>query len=119
VARKEHDEKPCIMLRELKRFVDFESTWVGEEEKGGATYVRLGIIPWEWIGKENVKEAFFRLEATKWYKNVKGLWSKPFRDGIVIIVVVKDVHYIVVVAFHCMNVGLGYGNHVGNDEGND
>jgi hypothetical protein len=70
--------------------------------------VRLRITPREWIGKENVKNALFKLEATKWYKSVKGLWSKPLGDGIVLIVMVKDVHHTVVVAFHCMNVGLGY-----------
>jgi hypothetical protein len=50
---------------------------------------------------------------------VKGLWSKPLGNGIVLIVMVKDVHYTAVVAFHRMNVGLGYGNTIGNDEGND
>jgi hypothetical protein len=50
---------------------------------------------------------------------MKGLWNKPLRDGIIFIVVVKDVHYTTIVAFQCMNVGLGYGNHVRNDEGND
>jgi hypothetical protein len=33
VAAREHDEKPCIMLRELKRFVDFESTWVERKRR--------------------------------------------------------------------------------------
>ncbi|CAK9882268.1 unnamed protein product [Sphagnum jensenii] len=93
--------------------------WVEEEEEGGAAYVRLRIIPREWIGKENVKEVLLKLKATKWYKSVKGLWSKPLGDGIVFIVMVKDVHYTIIAAFHCMNVGLGYGNLVGNDESND
>jgi hypothetical protein len=69
VAGREHDEKSCIMLRELKRFVDFESTWVEEEEEGGVAYVRLRITPREWIGKENVKEAFLKVKTTKLYKN--------------------------------------------------
>jgi hypothetical protein len=56
VARKEHDEKPCIMLRELKRFVDFEDTWVEEEEEGGVAYVKLGITLGDWIGKEMSKK---------------------------------------------------------------
>jgi hypothetical protein len=116
---REHDEKPCIMLMKLKRFMDFEGTWVKEEEEGGVTYVRLGITPREWIGKENVKEALLRLKATKLYKSVKGLWSKPLRDGIIFIVVVKDVHYIAIVAFQCMNVGPRYGIHVGTNEGYD
>jgi len=119
VAGRENDEKTCIMLRELKRFVNFEGVWVEDKEEGGSTFVKLGIIPREWIGKENVKEALLRLKATKVYKSVKGLWSKPLGNGIILIVMVKDVHYTAIVAFQCMNVGLGYGNLIRNDEGND
>jgi hypothetical protein len=50
---------------------------------------------------------------------VKGLWSKPLGNGIILIVVVKDVHYTTIVAFECMNVGPGYGNLVRNDEDDD
>ncbi len=49
--------------------MDFESTWVEEEEEGGVAYVRLRITPREWIGKENVKEAFLKVKTTKLYKN--------------------------------------------------
>jgi hypothetical protein len=53
VVGKEHDEKPCIMLKELKRFVDFEGTWVDEEKEGGVVYVKLGIYSkgMDWKGK--------------------------------------------------------------------
>ncbi len=91
----------------------------GEEKETGVAYMRLRITLGEWIGKENVKKALLRVKVTKLYKSVKGLWNKPLGNGIILIVVVKDVHYTAIVAFQCMNVGLGYGNHVGNDDGND
>jgi hypothetical protein len=56
VAGKENHEKTCIMLRELKRFVDFEGTWVEDKEEGGLTFVRLGIIPGEWIERKMSKK---------------------------------------------------------------